>query len=398
MNRKVAIVTTKQPGTNPRVRKSADALSAAGFDVHVFYAYTASWADAADEITFGRAQWQHKRVGGHPVVEKAVYFKARFRSKLAGWLGMSEMELCPSLPDYNRSLKNLQPDIVIGHNPGSLPILHKWHSSTRGKVVFDAEDYHRGESYWVRVGREQTVIQLEDKCLGALQAMTAASPLIAKAYEQLYPHLIVVTVNNAFSRDLLQPFPEPETGPLRVVWFSQVLGLDRGLGEFLKGLSQVPDVPISITLVGMSGPNKRDDIASRIQSPLHQVEFVEPLPEKELLAALGRHEIGLALEVGSPVNRDICRTNKLYTYPLAGCYMLASKTSAQRDFLREWPDTGCAIDLGEPSSIAQALSWAYEKRDELLEKRRSSWEQANTTLNWETESKPLVQLVQRLTS
>ena len=35
MNRKVAIVTTKQPGTNPRVRKSADALSAAGFDVRL---------------------------------------------------------------------------------------------------------------------------------------------------------------------------------------------------------------------------------------------------------------------------------------------------------------------------------------------------------------------------
>ena len=398
MNRKVAIVTTKQPGTNPRVRKSADALSAAGFDVHVFYAYTASWADAADEITFGRAQWQHKRVGGHPERERATYFKARLKSKLAGWLGMAKMELCPSLPDYIRSLKKLQPDIVIGHNPGSLPILHTWRSAMRGDVVFDAEDYHRGESYWVRVGREQTIIELEDKCLGALQTMTAASPLIAKTYEQLYPDLSVVTVNNAFSRDLLQPAPEPRTGPLKIAWFSQVLGLDRGLGEFLRGMCQVPDVPISITLVGLGNRNKRDDIASRIQSPLHQVEFVEPLPEKELLAALGRHEIGLALEIGSPINRDICRTNKLYTYPLAGCYMLASKTSAQRDFLREWPDTGRAIELNDPSSIAQALSWAYENRDELLAKRRSSWEQANTTLNWETESKPLVQLVQRLTS
>ena len=43
--KRIAIVTTKQPGTNPRMRKNADALSAAGHDVHVYYAYTADWAD-----------------------------------------------------------------------------------------------------------------------------------------------------------------------------------------------------------------------------------------------------------------------------------------------------------------------------------------------------------------
>ena len=48
MSRRIAIVTTKQPGTNPRMRKNADALARGGFDVHVLYAHNARWADATD--------------------------------------------------------------------------------------------------------------------------------------------------------------------------------------------------------------------------------------------------------------------------------------------------------------------------------------------------------------
>ena len=62
-------------------------------------------------------------------------------------------------------------------------------------------------------------------------------------------------------------------------------------------------------------------------------------------------------------NREICRTNKLYSFALAGCHMLISKTPAQEQFLREFPDAGELIDLNEPKTIADALGEAFEKRD-----------------------------------
>ena len=73
MNRRVAIVTTKQPGTNPRMRKNADALAAAGYDVDVLYAFNAAWADEADQTVFQQAKWRHRRIGGHPQKEFKTY-------------------------------------------------------------------------------------------------------------------------------------------------------------------------------------------------------------------------------------------------------------------------------------------------------------------------------------
>ena len=242
--RRVAIVTTKQPGTNPRVRKSATALSAAGMEVHVLYAYTASWADDVDLHTFQKAKWRHRRIGGHPIQERTSYLISRVKSKIGGLLRLRDMKLCPNLRHYIKHLKLLEPDLVIGHNPGALPILRKWNRSTNGQILFDAEDFHRGESYWVRVGQEDTIISLENDVFQYLSTITTASPLISAAYQKLYPELKVETINNAFPLKLLQPKPEKGNGPLKLVWFSQVLGLDRGLEEFLVGMTKVPELPI----------------------------------------------------------------------------------------------------------------------------------------------------------
>lgn len=396
MSARIAIVSTKQPGTNPRMRKSATALSAAGLVVHVLYAYTGSWADEADRHTFQDAQWHRHRIGGHPLEDRTYYFISRLKRKIGRMLRIPDMELCPALNHYIQHLKILEPDLVIGHNPGSLPILRKWKTATNGKILFDAEDFHRGESYWVRVGREQTIVDLENSTFPQLQCITTASPLISAEYRNLYPHLDVVTINNAFPLHLLQPEPKAIKGPLQLVWFSQVLGLDRGLHEMLKGIAAVPDIPLSLTLIGMSDTRKQEAILNMAKSENHNIQFINPKPEESLLKLLSNHEIGLALEIGKPKNRDICRTNKLYTYPLAGCFILASQTAAQDEFLKEWPATGMTINLNDETSIQSALTWAFLNRDLLHQKRVLAWKSAQHSLNWEHESSHLVSTVMRL--
>ena len=45
-----------------------------------------------------------------------------------------------------------------------------------------------------------------------------------------------------------------------MVWFSQVIGLDRGLEEFLTCLQLIPTIPVAINLVGLAS----DDVKSRV--------------------------------------------------------------------------------------------------------------------------------------
>lgn len=393
MSERIAIVSPKQPGTNPRMKKAADALSKHGHRVHVLYAFTADWADSADQLTFQNAQWSHQLIGGHPTTDVWTYFKTRIRRKWSATVGDEIGALMPNTKSYIKALKDFQPGLVIGHNPGALPILQQWKRSIGGKVLFDAEDFHRAEAYVARTNKREFIKHLEDWALPEVNGITAASPLIAKAYSQLYPDTTVVPVNNGFSKDLLQKEPSVLNGPLKIVWFSQVLGLDRGLSDFMRGMALVPAIPIELSLIGNSTEEKEDSFQLEIHSSNHSIQFIKPEPEERLFKLLATNEIGLVLESTKPFSRDICRANKLYSYPLAGCYTIMSKTAGQMGFLNEWPSAGQCVERTQPESIAQALDHAFHHREELLAKRKETWSLAKSQLNWEAECKPLLDLV-----
>lgn len=390
---RILFLTTKQPSTNPRMRKSADALAKAGHEVHVLYAFNTEWATEADQSIFRSEVWSHERVGGHPISERTTYQWARAWRKFFELTGNTERAMCRGFARYIERGIAWKPDLVIGHNPGALGPLIRISKRLNIPALFDAEDYHRGEA--ARQAAATTrITQLEDRLLPDLAQMTAASPMIAQAYRKLYPALRVTTVNNAFPLDCLSPKPTAsKENPLSMVWFSQVIGIDRGLEEFLTCLQLIPTIPVEINLVGLAF----EDVKSRVKelglSSSQIIRFQLPMPENDLFDFVSKHEIGLALEPGFSRNNDWARSNKIYSYPLTGCYTLASKTAAQVQFMEEFPQAGELVDLNDPESMANALKELHENRSVLLEKRIQAWELAKTELNWELESQTLLSLV-----
>jgi hypothetical protein len=180
---------------------------------------------------------------------------------------------------------------------------------------------------------------------------------------------------------------------LRVIWFSQVVGLDRGLEEFMAGLAVVPKIPVQISILGTCTEAIQSSLSALVATAVHELQFHQPLSEEALFEFIGQHELGLALEIPMTRNRDLCRTNKLYTYPICGTYMLASRTAAQAHFLAQFPETGTLIDLKDPHVIAAELREAYRNRADLLRKRIQAWEAGHTKLNWEVESVGLLSCI-----
>ena len=395
MKQRIAIVTTKQPSTNPRMRKNADALHHAGYDVQVLYAYTTTWADNADTALFAKQTWRHHRIGGHPQLEKWAYFIHRVTRKWATWTGRTDLKFCPSIKAYEKELRTFNPDLVIGHNPGALPILTQWNKKAGGPVLFDAEDYHSGESADGSPEQAQ-MMDFEDHHLNQLHRMTAASPLIAAAYRQRFPHINVSIVDNAFEAEQQPQFQYLTSAPLKLVWFSQVIGLDRGLLEFFRGLIGLSKTPLEITLIGTCDNPTKATLEQTLTSEAHQLQWLPPCTEPELMKEVSKHHIGLALEGSSNQNRAICRTNKLFTYPLCGCWTLASQTPAQVKFFEEFPALGEVLDLNNGHQWAERLKALAGSLDVLNHQRRVAWNEAKSHLNWETESKKLLNVVNEL--
>lgn len=393
MGKNIVIVSTSQPSSNPRMRKEADALASYGHSVHVLYAYTSDWAEKADSNILQQAKWTHERVGGSPNSEKTNYFLSRLTRKVNSLLGRQDPSFCRSLNQYISIIKQRKPDLVIGHNPGSLPILSRIHQDLSIPVLFDAEDYHRGE-FKVGDPNKQKVIGLEDAHFLNLQLITAASPLIGAAYEKLYPHLTVTVVNNAFDRALQPPHCMPDTKKLRFVWFSQVIGLDRGIQGFMKILGQFKECPIELTLIGQLSDSVEKVLTEKARQLDCPMQFQDPMKEEELFQNIAQHHFGLAIEKAETLNRQICRTNKLFVYPLAGVITLATSTPAQEQFFKEYPDAGISY-TDENALLRQLTHWANHP-EVLEERRRNAWELAREQLNWEYESKGLLHTVNSL--
>ena len=288
--------------------------------------------------------------------------------------------------------------MVIGHNPGALGPLVEIGNKLNVPMLFDAEDYHRGEFH---IGSQESlrVQKLEDDCIPQITAMTAASPLIAKAYEALYPQHQVTTINNAFPKNNQPVLPTSESGPLKIIWFSQVVGLDRGLAEFLQRHAtrekRSHTVECFGIVFGMTCSNicsevlLRNCIKSRCILQWQNPPFLNSLQSMKL-GWLWKYRDSLKSARLARIEQVV-----LVCYPDGLPHAFISKTPAQEQFLREFPDAGELIDLNEPKTIAEPLGEAFEKRDELLQKRQRAWQLGDTVLNWEKESEVLVHFVGR---
>src|SRR5262249_19173133 len=113
----------------------------------------------------------------------------------------------------------------------------------RALFGFDAEDFHSGDATDDRADSAQPklVTRIEGACLPACACVTASSPMIGKAYAERYG-VNPRTVLNVFSRTMAAPVRSGaaeahEPGDLAVYWFSQTIGLDRGLQEFMRAMA-----------------------------------------------------------------------------------------------------------------------------------------------------------------
>jgi glycosyltransferase involved in cell wall biosynthesis len=395
----VVIITSGQPSANPRTVKEAVALASAGFTVTVVYAPLSTWADAFDRALFDNTpEIKWVRAGCHPIRDAWQYKLVRLRRKVNEWL-IRRTSLKSSLEkayvlysqELSRMASSIKADLYIAHNLGALPAAVKAAAKWQAACGFDAEDYHRGESPESSFSHSLAV-QIENRYIPRLDYMTAASPMISEEYQRLFPNKNIVTINNVFSRKYLQPAALRSDGALSLFWFSQSLGPNRGLETIIKAMSTLENLEISLHLIGNCTDAYRSQLISLSSNPT-AIHFLDPVGLDDLFKIGARFDVGLATESPYCRNREICLTNKLFSYLLCGNCVLGSDTPAQERFLNEHPEIGLLYRDGDADNLAVQLERLYNDRGFLQHCRKNAHELAGTILNWEKESEKLLKLI-----
>lgn len=179
-----------------------------------------------------------------------------------------------------------------------------------------------------------------------------------------------------------------------MMWFSQTIGEGRGLEPLFDALRQQVKGSWSLTLIGRVSRSFEGTLEAFRSDHSEQVHVMPPMNERELFQHMARHDIGLALEIGTPLNRNLCRTNKLFGFILNGCYLLLTDTQAQSEFIELYPKSGTVVPLDSLQSWCRIIHNLIQDKASVNDGKTLNWNLGESELNWEVESKKLLSIVQ----
>ncbi|MDN5289007.1 MAG: glycosyltransferase family 4 protein [Mucilaginibacter sp.] len=380
--KKICLITTGHIASDPRLVKEAASLIKAGFDVHIVFtqyvapliAYDRDLLAVHPNLSFDVLDWTKRTIRS-----RTVRFISGLKQKLA------KTQLTKINRNYYWQTKKaiaIKADLYIAHNLGALPVAIKASKVNGAKCGFDAEDFHRHE--YSNDPLDEAVrlkTSIEDTYIPQLDYMTAASPMIADRYTALY-HIPVQPILNVFPKTTLQVSVN-ETGPLKLFWFSQTIGGHRGLESVLEAAALV-NIRMELHLLGNPDHHFKNTLEQLLpKNAEFRLIYHGTIRPDDIFNLAGEFDIGLATELSVPLNRDICLTNKIFTYIQCGLVVVASATSAQRELLQNFPGAGHVYK--DPIALANILTDYHLNRKILQETKEKNYLVGQQTLKWENE-------------
>lgn len=405
---RICLVTPSHLASNPRLVKEAGALQADGHEVVVIAGRYFAPLDPFDEALLETAPWRCVRVrydrGPRVVLAKLRRRLARRMVKM-----MPHPGLAVALRAHHAAIHQLadaarrqDAGLYIGHCLAGLAAAGLASAYTGALLGFDAEDFHPAETEAASSDPVEiaTIKRIESSFLPRCSHFTAASPLIGEAYSTRYRVPPPITLLNVFPLAEAPPVPvEPERpdGRALLYWFSQTIGPGRGLEELVPALALLHQ-PVALRLRGLPSPGFPDALrALALKAGFSgPIEFAPIGPPSEMVRMAAGADLGLSLEQAHPLNRDLCLTNKIFTYLLAGVPVAMSSTRAQRALATELGDAAILPDLSQPARAAAALDEWLADPTKRGAARASAWHSGRTRHNWDIEQHALLSSIRQL--
>lgn len=402
----VCLITPGHVASTPRLVKNADALSEAGYRVHVVAGRHFPPVDSLDRDIFAVARWSHTQVNytrSPGTIVRAL--RRRLDRRLIGHRAFATVAVAARVhqPEVRRlaaAAGRSSAQLYFGHCLAGLPAAALAAGRRHVPYGFDAEDFHDAETDDAAADPAESAARriLQARLLPGCALFTAASPLIARAYRENYgvqalPLLNVFPLAEGPAAPV-DPGPVSADRPARFYWFSQTVGPGRGLEAVVAILGHMA-TPVELQLRGFVAAAYRQELNRRAADAglRRPIQFLEPGSPADMVRLAAHADLGLSTEESHPLNRDLCLTNKIFVYLLAGIPQLLSTTAAQSALA---PDLGAAAllaDLRRPAEAAGRLDAFLADPAGVARARRQAWDLGRERYNWDREKDAFVRAV-----
>ncbi len=394
---RICVITAGHLSTCPRMLKAADAFADAGHEVRVVSTRFSAWATEADTAVRRTRRWPWAVVAYDQDRASQTWLTSGFRFRsaqaVARWAGADRLPLGLAARAFGRVHPELvdaalaEPaDLFYGGTTGALAAVAVAGQVSGRPYGIDLEDFHTAEQEDGPGSRLTHALagRIESLILPGAAFLTAGSTAIAEAYHQRYG-VAPTPINNTFPLPGRQPdSARPPGAPLRLYWFSQTIGSNRGLEDVIRAAG-ICGTELELHLRGNPLPGYLDSLEHlRLGiAPRLGLHHHAPADPDAMVDSCRGYDIGLSLEQGHVLNRALCLTNKAFTCMLAGLAVVLTDTPGQVPLARDIGEAACVYRPGDAHALAAGLSaWANDPQ-RLLAARQASWAAATRRWHWE---------------
>ena len=395
MNPRILVMTAGHLATCPRMLKAADAL-AEHYDVRVVSARHEGWASDVDRVLHQTRRWRWSVVDYGHASAGGTYLWSGVRFRGAGGIarvaGATRIPMAVVVRAYSRVHTELvraalaEPfDFIYGGTTGALGAVADAARRAGVPYAIDLEDFHGGE-HGENNGRLANTLarRVERGILGGATFVTTASEAIAEQYRASLG-ISPAVINNTFSLpDRIPDFSRAPDGRLRLYWFSQTIGPGRGLDDAIAAMGRTA-LPGELHVRGRALSGYLDALRGLAAACAPRLAITHhPPASADAMVDLARgHDVGLALEQMAVVNRQLCLTNKAFTYILAGMAVALTDTPGQHALGVDLGPAAAVVPPADVDALAAAFArWASDPC-ELERAKRAAWEAAVRRWHWE---------------
>lgn len=393
MKKRICLITPGHLASNPRLVKEATALQQTGLDIHIIFSQYVRYLIGHDQrILESNPAWTYEFLDwtGSSLGSRMIRYCSAVMQKLTN---RPESKINRNFRWQLKKAVRCRADLYIGHNLAALPVAVLAAKKNGVKSGFDAEDFHRHQiTDDMNDERVKLAIRIEKKYIPQLDYLTAAGDAIAEKYRALFK-MDVLSICNVFPKRIQTVIPKHTTSPLKIFWFSQMIGPRRGLEEAILGIG-LSEARIELHLLGEIRPPYKDSLHHMVVTHAGNcsLHFHPTMFPDDIFQFGEQFDIGLASEPGFSMNNKLALSNKLYTYLQCGLALAVSHTIAQTNFMKQFPQAGNLYKTR--AELADILRRYDADRDLLFETRKASAELGQRTLNWENESQKFVKMIQ----
>jgi len=392
---RITVLTAGHLSTSPRMLKAADALTAAGHDVRVVSTTHVEWAACADEDARRTRTWPWTRIdysaatGGWLRLRTGA--RQRGATRASAYLGADAVPYPIGVRAFSRVHDELvraalssPADFFYGGTTGALAATAAAARTAGVPFGVDFEDFHRGE----REGADGAMMnalaaRIERDVLEDAACVTAAGTAIADEYQKACG-IRPLPINNTFPLPGRAPEFASSGGPLSLYWFSQTIGESRGLEEVVRAIG-LAGVPATLQLRGRAAPGFDQAMTALAASvaPNLDLRIIPPSAPDTMVECCRGFDVGLAVEQPVVRNREVCLSNKVFTYMLAGLAVVLTDTPGQRPVARDLGGHALVYEAGRPEQLADGLRRWHRDRPALVAARRAAWAAACERWHWD---------------